>query len=401
MSPPVSNLRDRIDKIFPELITLRRELHANPELSFNEHQTAELVADALTKIPGLQISRNVAETGVVATLKGGSGPVVALRAELDALPIHEETNQPYASTNAGVMHACGHDGHMAILVGVAKVLADCADNLEGGVKFIFQPAEEEGAGANEMCKAGVLDDPGVDAIFALHGWPQGRLGQAAIREGPAHASTDTIRLTVRGRGAHGGHPHQGIDPIVVSAKIIDGLQTIASRSVAPAHSVVVTIGSIHGGSAVNIIPDSVEMLGTIRTLDPDVRERVRGLAERIIRNTAEAYGAEADLELRRGYPVAVNDPALSSFVRETICDVLGSENLVEQVVASTGADDFAYYAERIPGAIFRLGIRGVEAGPHPALHHPTFDFNEDAIPYGVSMLAELTRRKLKELAAAT
>ena len=380
-----------IREITPDAVALRRELHAAPELSFREHATARRVAERLRAVPGLEVRENVAGTGVVALLRG-AGPCIALRAELDALPINEETGAPHASRNPGVMHACGHDGHVAMLVAAATVLAAVADQIAGSVKFIFQPAEEDGAGADGMCRAGVLADPPVSAIFSLHGWSQGNLGEVAATGGPASASTDTIHLTVLGRGAHGGHPDHGIDPIVVSARIVDALQTIASRSISPMDPVVVTIGSIHGGSAVNVIPPTVEMSGTIRTLDEAVRQRVRQLADRLIRRTAEAHGAHVDLEIREGYPVTVNNPGMSEFVLQTAEAVLGAEKVVRGLRPSTGAEDFAYYLREVPGSTFRLGLRPPGRESYPAPHQPDFDFNDDAIGPGLLMLTGLATR---------
>jgi len=306
-----------IDAILPAITALRHEIHAHPELGFEEVETARRVVSHLQRLPNLKIQTGVAKTGVVAVLNAGKpGPCVGLRADMDCLPIVEESDISYKSTCPGKMHACGHDGHTATLVGAAMVLSRLADELPGQVKFIFQPAEEGGGGGEVMCNEGVLENPKVDAIFALHGWPLLDLGVVGVRGGPSLAATNPFEITVHGVGSHAAWPHGGVDPIVAGAHIVTALQTVVARNSDPLDSVVVTVGKFHAGTAVNIIPPTAELAGTIRTLRPETRvktvERVRQIAE----HTAAALGARAEVRIREGYPALVNDEAAAALVAE-------------------------------------------------------------------------------------
>jgi amidohydrolase len=380
-----------MDAVLQRVRELRHELHAYPELSFDVPNTAQRVFEVLDSIGGLQIRRGLAGHGIVAVLNADRpGPCIGLRAELDALPIEEQTGLPYASQNPGRMHACGHDGHMACLLGAAMLLAERAEELPGKVKFIFQPAEETDGGAQVMCKEGVLEDPHVDCLFALHGWPTLPFGVIAISAGPQLASTNPFELRVKGKGCHGAYPHQGIDPIVVSARIIDGLQTIASRQTDPIQPVVVTIGEIRGGAAPNVIPPEVYMQGTIRTLDAEVRRQTVERVRQIVTRTAEAFGATAEIDIVHGYPVLVNDARAAERVARVAESVVGRERVQTDLPPSMGAEDFAYYAERTPAAFYRLGLRPPDADEdYPGLHTPRYDFNDDALPIGIRMHCEL------------
>ena len=310
----MTDVAELIRDDLPRLTALRHEIHQHPELAFEERETARRIEAHLAECNGLDIQTHVAGTGVVALLNADKpGPCVALRCELDALPIAEQTDVPYKSKHEGRMHACGHDGHMACLVGAARVLARIADQLPGKVKFVFQPAEEGGGGGRKMIEAGLLNDPPVDAVFALHGWPLMKLGTMGVNGGPALASTNPLRMTVHGVGAHAAYPHKGVDPIVAASHIVVALQTIASRSTNPLQSVVVTIGQFQGGSAENIIPDRVELVGTIRTLDPSVRKRTIQLVKQIAESTAAAFGARAEVRIDDGYPVLMNDDRAAEF----------------------------------------------------------------------------------------
>ena len=405
---PAQDLKDRlapaIQAVEPKVIAWRRDIHENPELSNRETRTAALVAEHLRKL-GLEVRTGVARTGVVGVLKGGKpGPVVALRADMDALPVTEATGLPFASKvrstyngqEVGVMHACGHDAHTAILMGVAEVLAGVRKDLPGTVQFFFQPAEEgppagEEGGAQLMVKEGVLDGPGApEAIFGLHVGP-GLPGNFYYRAGGSMAAADVLRIKVEGRQTHGASPWRGIDPITVAAQIITALQTIPSRQLDVTRApVVVSIGRIQGGVRSNIIPDFVDMEGTLRTLDKGMREeairRIRLTAE----NIAEAAGAKATVTIEPTAPITYNDPELTRKMLPTLQRIAGPEN-VREAPARTGAEDFSYFQEKIPGFYFFLGTSepGVDPETAPPNHSPLFTVNEKTLTAGVRALAGL------------
>jgi amidohydrolase len=387
-----------------DVVTWRRDVHENPELGNREFRTAELVARHLRAL-GILVRTNVAHTGVVGVLDGGKpGRVVALRADMDALPVAEETGLSFASRvtseynghTVGVMHACGHDTHVAILMGVAKVLASVRDQIPGTIKFIFQPAEEgapagEEGGADLMIEEGVLEEPRPDAIFGLHAAPEWEVGQVAYRPGGLMAGSDRMRIVVHGKQTHGAKPWLGIDPIVVSSQIVIALQTIASRQIdvtlAPA---IITIGSIHGGVRFNIIPDDVEMLGTVRTFDPgmhaDIQKRIRSTVDAI----AASAGTTADIEIGDSTPVTYNDPALTAQMAPTLQRVVGKDNAIV-TLPQTWAEDFSFYQQEIPGLYMFLGVRtpGADHDSFPTNHSPKFVVDEDALVVGVRVLANL------------
>ena len=386
-----------------QVIAWRRNIHEHPELGNREFRTAALVAEHLRSL-GMEVQTEVAFTGVVGVLRGGRpGPVVALRADMDALPVTEQVDLPFASKvtttyngqEVGVMHACGHDNHTAVLMGAAEVLARVRENLPGTVKFIFQPAEEgspagENGGAEVMIEEGVLEDPAPEAIFGLHVFP-GDVGTIQYRSGGAMASADGLNIVVRGRQTHAARPWAGVDPVVVASQIVLGLQTIASRQLdVTATPSVITIGMIHGGVRSNIIPDEVEMNGTIRTFDPEIRldihRRIRQTAEAI----AQSAGATAEVNVRLGIPVTMNDPALTEQMLPTLRRVVGPQNLL-QANPRTGGEDFSLYAEQVPGLFLFLGItpRGADPDTVPANHSPFFFADEDALLVGVRTLANL------------
>jgi len=391
----------RATQVQGKVVAWRRDIHAHPELSNRETRTAELVAQHLRSL-GIEVRTGVAHTGVVGVLRGGRpGPVVALRADMDALPVTEEVDVPFASKvratyngqEVGVMHACGHDAHVAMLMGAAEVLAGMRTRLPGTVVFIFQPAEEgapagETGGAELMIAEGALDNPKADAIFGLHVFPY-PAGEIRYRPGGAMASSDALRIVVRGRQTHGAQPWAGVDPIVVAAQIVIGLQTITSRQVdittAPA---IVTVGAINGGVRYNIIPDSVVMVGTIRAFDTavrrDIHERVRRTAEAI----AQSAGATARMTIDSGPPVTYNDPALTERMVPTLRAVAGAAN-VRVAPPLTTAEDFSRYQERIPGLFFFLGITPPGTDPRTVApnHSPRFFVDEAALPVGVRALA--------------
>jgi amidohydrolase len=373
---------------------IRRDIHSHPETKYREHRTAGVVRAFLDEI-GVS-NAPCTETGVVATIGSGAtigtgSRTVALRSELDALPMPDTSGTEWASENDGVAHACGHDGHVAMLLGAAWVLKQIEEELSGTVKLIWQPAEEGGAGAEKMILAGALKDPAPEAIFALHGWPGMPVGCIGTRSGPAMAAVDDFEITVTGAGAHGAMPHTGVDPITTAARIVDGIQHIRGRMLDPLAPAVITVGTIHGGTAVNVIPDTVVMSGTIRTLDPDTRARVPELVGRMVEQTALASGATATFTQIGGYPPTINDSRATAFARDTAHDVFGEDQVVEIATPVMGGEDFAYYLACIPGSFMRLGV-----GDRPPLHNGTYDFNDAAITSGIRMHAGLALRFLEQ-----
>ncbi|MFC1526064.1 M20 family metallopeptidase [Candidatus Latescibacterota bacterium] len=393
MTPdPASAAAIRIAEVLPELIELRHAIHQHPELKYEEEQTAARVCDALEGLPGMELRTGVAGTGVVATLGAErQGEGIALRADMDALPMPEQTGKPWASRVPGKMHACGHDGHVTCLVGAARVLASMAERLGGPVKFIFQPAEEGGAGGRRMCEEGVLENPSVAAIFGLHAWPELPQGEVGLRPGAALASADGLQIQVTGRGAHAAYPHMGIDPILIASHIVVALQSVVSRNVDPQDSAVVTVAQIAGGTAGNIIPPEVTLQGTIRSLNPDTRSLLWERVESVATHTARAMGGAATTRIDEGYPALANDVRAHDLVARVLEEpgIPLSGRLVPPVM---GAEDFAYYAERVPAMFSNLGIRPPGGDSHPHLHQPDFDFPDEALPLGVRLHVEVVLR---------
>ncbi len=350
------NLDADIEKHIASAVELRHRLHRIPELAFQEVKTATMVRGELDRL-GISHIDGVsgAPTATVCVIGDTSKPCVALRADIDALPIQEQTGLAYASTHPGRMHACGHDGHMATLLGSAGLLCEIADQLPVCVKLIFQPAEEEGGGAERLVKAGVIDGcigPRVRAIFGLHGWPGMPVGCVATKAGPLLAATDIFKATIIGKGCHGAYPHFGIDPIVTACEAVVNLQQIVSRDLDPAEPAVVTVGVIRGGTATNIIPDDVTIEGTARTLSEMIRARVKAAVYRRIEGVSAAAGCIARIEWSRGYPATVNDPAMADYVAKTARQVLGADRYIPVGSVSMGGEDFAYYLEKTPGCFF-------------------------------------------------
>ena len=392
------------EQIESKVIEWRRHFHQFPELSNREFKTAEKIAEHLKNL-GLDVKTGVAHTGVVGLLKGGKpGPVVGLRADMDALPVTERVDVPFASKvrakynghEVGVMHACGHDTHMAILMGVAEILSSMKKDLAGSVKFIFQPAEEgapqgEEGGAELMVKEGVLKNPEVDVIFGLHIWALAEVGTISYRPQGMMAGADGLRITVKGKQTHGSTPWTGIDPITVSAQIIIGLQTIVSRQTElTEEAAVITIGSIHGGVRSNIIPEEVEMIGTIRTLNTDMQDKIHEKIRLTVTKIAESAGAAADVRISTGCPVTYNDPELTAMMLPCLQEVVGEEN-VKLIKAITGAEDFSFFQQQIPGLYFFLGgmpkgKKVEEAAPH---HSPDFYIDESGLKLGLRALSYL------------
>jgi amidohydrolase len=386
---------DRVAKaaaaIEAKLIAQRRDFHMHPELSNREERTARVVAEKLRALGVDEVKTGVGRHGVVALLKGGKpGPVVAWRADMDALPVFSTIDKAYKSKNNGVHHACGHDAHTAIALAVAEVLAGMRDQIPGSVKFIFQPAEEgaprgEEGGAALMIKEGVLENPRPTAIFGLHVWSLAPAGTVRYSVGPAMASADSFGITIRGKQVHASTPHLGIDPITVAAQCITQLQTIRSRRVDPGESMVLSIGSIHGGNRSNIIPNEVKMEGTIRTFNENTREGVRTMMRRALAGCTAAADAEFELDFGgTSYPVTVNHPGLTAESLPQMRRVLGEANIVDSKPI-TGAEDFSYYQKIIPGFFWFLGVGNEKAGITAAHHTPDFDIDESALMPGVKL----------------
>jgi len=389
----IEHLFAAVDRKGADLISLRRDLHRHPELAFGETRTAGIVAERL-RAAGLDVRTGVAQTGVVAVARGGRpGRTVLVRADMDALPIAEVNEVPYRSQAPGVMHACGHDGHTAVAVVLAELLARLRADLPGNVVLVFQPAEEIAAGAKPMIEQGVMDDPRVDAVLGLHLWNDLPVGTIAARAGAAFASMDEVLLVVEGTGGHGAIPHQAADPIVSAAHVITALQTVVSRDTAPLESAVVTIGTIQAGTAFNVIPDRVEMRGTVRAFAAGVRQRTLRRIEEIAGGTAGALRTRATVAVRVGCPPVVNDPAVTEVVRRVAAEVVGADRVTE-MTPTTGSDDVAYFLERAPGCYFVVGssnrARGLD-GPH---HSGRFDFDEEALLIAAKALGGATLRLL-------
>jgi len=394
------------DELTPRLIAWRRDLHANPELGNREFRTSQVVAEHLRSLGLDEVRTGVAHTGVVGLLKGARpGPVVALRADMDALPVAEQVDVPFASKvrteyngeQVGVMHACGHDTHTAILMTVASVLAGLRDRLAGSVKFIFQPAEEgppegERGGAELMIAEGALKNPEVDAIFGLHVTSLLPSRVIGVRGGPLMASADQFRIRVRGRQTHGSAPWRGVDPIVTAAQVVMGLQTIVARQIDVTHEpAVVTVGAIKGGVRDNIIPDEVQMLGTIRTFDEPMRDQIHARVRETAEGIAKSARADCEVCIRRGYDVTVNDAQLTALMRPTLERVAGPERL-PPMPKVTGSEDFSCFQQVVPGMFFFVGVTPPEkdAGTAEPNHSPRFYVDEAALPLGVRALAHLT-----------
>ncbi|NPV53501.1 MAG: amidohydrolase [Firmicutes bacterium] len=387
-------------RIEPRLIEIRRAIHMNPELGGMEFKTSRLVAQVLQEF-GMKVTENVAGTGIVGLLRGagdvtgaaGAGEkTVAIRADMDALPIQDKKDVPYRSRIPGVMHACGHDGHVAMVLGAAMLLADLKNQnkLPGNVKFIFQPAEEGPGGAKPMIEAGVLKNPRVDMILGIHIWPEIPAGRVAIKSGAALASTDEIRIRIKGEGGHGAAPHRAVDAIVVAAQVISALQTIVSREVSPMSPVVLTIGTIHGGYRHNVIADEVAMTGTLRTLNPAVRMELPGRIDRLLRGIAGGMRASAEFTHIPGYPPTVNDGRIAELASRSAARVVGDTNVIREIEPSLGGEDFSYFLELVPGVFIMLGAGNPEAGITFPSHHPRFDFDERALAIGAAILAQAT-----------
>jgi amidohydrolase len=378
-----------------QLVAWRRDLHMHPELGFEEVRTAGLVTEHLERL-GYEVFTGIAKTGVVGVLRGGRpGPTVMLRFDMDALPMQEFNEVEYASQTPGVMHACGHDGHVAIGMGVAVLLQQRREELPGAVKLVFQPGEEGMNGAEVMVKEGALDEcgPRPDAAFGLHLWTQSPLGEGGTTVGPMMAAAERWELKVEGRGGHGAQPHQTADPLVAAAQIVSALQTIVSRNVDPQKTAVVTVGTLHGGTAFNIIPPEAQLSGTIRTFEEEVRQVVLQRMETLCQGVGAALGVETDLTIEMLTPAVVNDAGAARLMQEVAGELLGQENMRDDL-RTMGSEDMAYFLNEVPGSFMFLGAGNAERGLDYPHHNPRFDFDEAALPLGVAIMAETATRFL-------
>lgn len=363
----------RISNYLDEAVALRRDLHRHPELAYDEHRTSELVSDRLSAW-GYQVTMGIGSTGVVGTLQNGNGTRrLGIRADMDALPIAEATGLPYASGQAGKMHACGHDGHTSILLTSARYLAETCD-FSGTLNLIFQPAEEGGAGARSMIRDGLFKRFPCDAVFGLHNWPGVPAGQFGFITGPAMASVDKVTIRMIGKGGHGARPQETVDPIVASASLIMALQSIVARNIDPLDAAVITVGTIHAGIAPNVIPDSVELELTVRTFRNDVREKIKARIRALASAQAESYGAIAEIDYPSGYPVLVNHPDETDFARQVALDHFGAARIESNFRPISASEDFAFMLQEIPGSYLFIGN-----GDSAPLHSPLYDFNDEII----------------------
>ena len=386
---------ERIRSYHRELTALRRDIHAHPELAFQEDRTSNLVADKLSAW-GIDVHRGLAKTGIVGVIPGKkktSGRAIGLRADMDCLPMHERNTFEHKSQNAGRMHACGHDGHTTMLLGAARYLSETR-NFDGTAYVIFQPAEEGGGGGQVMVQEGLFERFPANEVYGLHNWPGLPPGKMAVRAGPVMAATDEVQITVRGRGGHGAMPHLAIDPVVVSAQIITALQTIASRTVSPLDSVVVSICSMATSQVgvFNVIPDEVKLVGTVRTFQPETRALAERRVREIATKTAEAFGASAEVTYARGYPATVNSAREAQFAAQVGQRLFGKDNVITEHEPTMGGEDFSYMLQARPGAYVFLGQGGAPGGC--MLHNPNYDFNDEVIPLGAGYLAALVEEAL-------
>lgn len=383
-------LRNLAHEIVPEITAARRHLHQHPELSWHEKETAAFIRKFLAPL-NLEIRTTENLYATVAIIRGAQpGPTVGLRADIDALPITEQTDIPYRSQNVGCMHACGHDGHTAVLLGATKVLAELRQELRGNIICAFQPAEEHNGGGKALLASNLLQGLDIDAFFALHAWPYLPVGTIGIRRGAMMSAIDDFEVIIHGKSGHAGHPLVTIDPVLISAHVITAVQSLVTRERHGADPAVISVTMIHGGTADNVIPAEVHLGGTIRTLQPETRERLTRRFTELIEGVAQSFGGRAEVKLDPGYPSLVNNDHMVDLVEKVAGEIVGASKIVELKEPSMGGEDFAYYLQKYPGAMFRLGV-----GPAPSLHSDTFNFNDDALETGMTMMASLAVRILE------
>ena len=381
-----------IKLLHDEMTEWRRDIHQHPELKFEENRTSDLVAAKLEEF-GIEIHRGLAKTGVVGTIRNGDGPSIGLRADMDALPLEEKNTFKHASSNPGKMHACGHDGHTAMLLGAAKHLA-ASKNFKGTVNLIFQPAEEGGGGGELMIKEGLFEMFPVDSVYGLHNWPGMPAGTFGVGSGPFMAAADMFDLTINGRGGHAALPDQCIDPIVVASQVVSALQTITSRNTHPVDSVVISVTQIHAGDAYNVIPDSVRMRGTVRTFQTETRDKIPSSMLRVAEGVSAAYGATCELNYMSGYPATINSVPETEISAKAVVDLLGEDKIIRNPTPCMGAEDFSYMLEARPGCYVWLGIGPGKGEAGCMLHSSRYDFNDDVLPTGASYWVKLVENEL-------
>ncbi|AUC60627.1 N-acetyl-L,L-diaminopimelate deacetylase-like protein [Cyanobacterium sp. HL-69] len=387
-----SQIRPEILDLQPQLVEWRRRMHQYPELGFRENLTADFIGYKLQEW-GIEHQRGVAKTGIVATIKSNfEGKVLAIRADMDALPVFELNEVPYKSRHEGVMHACGHDGHSAIALGIAHYLAHNKDKFRGTVKIIFQPAEEGPGGAKPMIEEGVLKNPDVDAIIGLHLWNNLPLGTVGVREGALMAAVECFKCQIFGKGGHGAMPDQTVDSIMVGAQIVNSLQTIVSRNIKPTDSAVVTVGTFEGGTALNVIADTVKMSGTVRYFNPKYENFIGERIEAIIKGICESHGAKYDLDYWQLYPPVINNARITELVRSVALDVVETPLGVVPECQTMGGEDMSFFLQQIPGCYFFLGSANADKGLNFPHHHPRFDFDETALSLGVEVFARCVQK---------
>jgi len=395
------NLIDFPSGFIAELQAIRRDIHAHPELGYEEHRTSELVASKLTEW-GIPITRGLGGTGIVGVISGtaGDGRTIGLRADMDALPMQEMNSFAHASKHEGKMHACGHDGHTTMLLGAAHYLARHR-NFPGKVVLVFQPAEESAGGAKRMIDDGLLLQFPLDAVFGMHNWPMHEYGSFGVCAGPMMASSNTFRVTVNARGGHAALPHRSVDPVMAAVQIVQSWQTIISRNVNPSKSAVLSVTQIHAGSAFNVIPDDAQLIGTVRTFDPEVLDLIETRMREIAEHTAAAFGATIDFRFQRSYPALINHPQETAFAIEVMQSIVGTENVNTNMEPTMGAEDFAFMLQEVPGCYVFIGNGKDEhredlGGVGPcSLHNPKYDFNDALLPLGATYLSRLAEAFLK------
>jgi hippurate hydrolase len=382
---------NRIAAFHDEMTAWRHDIHAHPEIAFEEHRTSDFVAAKLAEF-GIDVHRGLAGTGVVGTIKSGTSPrAIGLRADMDALHVKELNGFAHRSQNEGKMHACGHDGHTTMLLGAAKYLAETR-NFDGTVHVIFQPAEENEGGGRVMVEQGLFKQFPVEAVYGMHNWPGMPVGKFAVMPGPMMAAFDIFEIIVTGKGAHAAMPHHGIDPVVVAAQIVTGLQTIASRSISPLDAVVLSVTQIHAGDTWNVIPNEVVLRGTTRSFKPEVQDMIEPAMRRIIDGVAGAFGATAKLRYERRYPPTINTPAETEAAATALADVVGKDSVLRDLQPTMGAEDFAFMLQAKPGCYVWIGNGEGEGGC--MLHNPHYDFNDAVLPIGASYWARLAEQSL-------
>ena len=390
-------LRQSLEALTPEMTAWRHDFHAHPELGYEEHRTSAIVAKKLREW-GIEVHTGLGGTGVVGVLRGrrdaaGANRAIGLRADMDALPMTEATGLPHASTAPGRMHACGHDGHTAMLLGAAKYLAETRD-FSGTVHLIFQPAEESLAGAKAMIDDGLFERFPCDAVYGLHNEPLLPLGKVSVHAGTMLAAIDYFVVTVKGVSTHGAKPHLGIDAVVAAAQVVSALQTVVSRSIDPLETAVISIGQIHGGTSDIVIPDAVVLRGSVRTLKPEVRDQMEPAFRRVVEHTVAAFGATAEIDYRRAYPATVNTVEETARATQAVATLLGEDAVLANEPPITAGEDFAFMLEKCPGAYVMFGQKGESRGGTP-VHNIHYDFNDDLLPLGAGYLAQLVEQELK------